>query len=209
MNSGSVRTPQSLIREYERNQAFYTKGGITVTGGEALMQIDFLLELFGLAKEKQIHTCLDTSGVTYRPGNSEYNQKLDKLMELTDLVMLDIKHIDPEAHKDLTGHENAGILAFARYLDEKQIPVWIRHVVVPGITDDPGLLTRLGAFLGTLSNVKALDVLPYHIMGVTKYEELDIPYPLKGVEPATQKQAKDAKQIILTAYWKVKKAQTA
>ena len=206
MNSGSLRSAQSLIQEYERNKAFYTTGGITVTGGEALMQIDFLLELFRLAKEQNIHTCLDTSGVTYRPGESEYNRKLDALMDVTDLVLLDIKHIDPEGHKDLTGHANDGILAFAQYLDEKNIPVWIRHVVVPGITDDPGLLTQLGTFLGTLNNVKALDVLPYHIMGVTKYEELDIPYPLKGVEPATQKQAKDAKQIILTAYWKQKRA---
>ena len=206
MNAGSVRTPQSLLREYDRNKAFYSNGGITVTGGEALMQIDFLLELFRLAKEQQIHTCLDTSGVTYRPGESEYNRKLDALMEVTDLVLLDIKHIDPEGHKDLTGHANDGILAFARYLDEKNIPVGIRHVVVPGITDDPQLLTRLGTFLGTLNNVKALDTLPYHIMGVTKYKELDIPYPLTGVEPATQKQAKDAKQIILTAYWKQKRA---
>lgn len=209
MNCGSLRSPQSLIQEYKRNKAFYSKGGITVTGGEALMQIDFLLELFRLAKEEEIHTCLDTSGVTYHPGQSDYNRKLDELMAVTDLVLLDIKHIDPEGHKDLTGYDNADILAFARYLDEKQIPVWIRHVVVPGITDDPGQLTRLGTFLGTLSNVKALDVLPYHIMGVPKYESLDISYPLKGVEPATQKQAKDAKQIILTAYWKVKKAQQA
>ena len=202
MNSGSVRSAESLIREYERNAAFYTKGGITVTGGEALMQIDFLLELFRLAKEKDIHTCLDTSGITYRPGQSSYNQKLDQLMEVTDLVMLDIKHIDPEGHKLLTGHDNAGILAFARYLEQKQVPVWIRHVVVPGITDDPALLTRLGTFIGTLSNVKALDVLPYHIMGVTKYKQLDMAYPLEGVPPATREQAADAKKIILTAYWK-------
>ena len=201
MNSGSVRSAESLIREYERNAAFYTKGGITVTGGEALMQIDFLLELFRLAKEKNIHTCLDTSGITYRPGQSSYNQKLDQLMEVTDLVMLDIKHIDPEGHKLLTGHDNAGILAFARYLEQKQVPVWIRHVVVPGITDDPALLTRLGTFIGTLSNVKALDVLPYHIMGVTKYKQLDMAYPLEGVPPATREQAADAKKIILTAYW--------
>ena len=206
MNAGSVRSAQSLINEYERNRAFYSSGGITVTGGEALMQIDFLLELFRLAKQKDIHTCLDTSGVTYHPGESEYNRKLEELMAVTDLVLLDIKHIDPQGHKELTGHDNAGILAFARYLEEKQIPVWIRHVVVPGITDDLVFLTRLGEFLGTLSNVKALDVLPYHIMGVSKYRELDIPYPLEGVEPATRNQAKEAKQIILTAYWKVRKA---
>ena len=206
MNTGSVRSAQSLIRDYERNAAFYKKGGITVTGGEALMQIDFVLELFTLAKQKNIHTCLDTSGVTYRPGQSSYNGKLDALMEVTDLVMLDIKHIDPEGHKTLTGHDNAGILAFARYLDQKGVDVWIRHVVVPGITDDEALLTRLGTFLGTLSNIKALDVLPYHIMGVTKYEQLGIDYPLKGVEPATRDQAARAKKIILTAYWKQRRS---
>ena len=202
MNAGAVRSAESLIREYERNAAFYTKGGITVTGGEALMQIDFLLELFQLAKRKNIHTCLDTSGITYHPGQSHYNEKLDELMKVTDLVMLDIKHMDPEGHRMLTGHDNAGILAFARYLDEKRVPVWIRHVVVPGITDDENLLTRLGTFLGTLSNIKALDVLPYHIMGITKYKQLDIPYPLKGIPAATKEQAAKAKKIILTAYWK-------
>ena len=121
--------------------------------------------------------------------------------------MLDIKHIDPEGHKALTGHDNAGILAFARYLEEKNVPVWIRHVVVPGITDEEGQLTRLGSFLGTLSNVKALDVLPYHIMGVTKYEQLGMEYPLKGVPPATKDQAAKAKKIILTAYWKQRRKQ--
>ena len=206
MNSGALRSAQSLLKEYERNAAFYNRGGITVTGGEALMQIDFLLELFTLARQKNIHTCLDTSGITYRPGQSSYNEKLDRLMEVTDLVMLDIKHIDPECHKDLTGHDNASVLAFAKYLDAKNIPVWIRHVVVPGITDDPVQLARLGQFLGDLNNVKALDVLPYHIMGISKYKELDLPYPLEGVEPATKQQAMDAKKIILTAYWKVKRA---
>ena len=206
MHSGAVRSAESLIREYQRNAPYYSKGGITVTGGEALMQIDFLLELFRLAKDKNIHTCLDTSGITYRPGQSDYNRKLDELMTVTDLILLDIKHIDPVAHKKLTGHDNRRILAFARYLARKDIPVWIRHVVVPGITDDPVLLMRLGQFLGTLSNVQALDVLPYHIMGVSKYQELEIPYPLEGVEPATRKQAMDAKKIILKGYWQAKKA---
>ena len=209
MNTGSRRSTQSLIQDYERNKAFYGKGGITVTGGEALMQIDFVLELFTLAKQKGIHTCLDTSGITYRPGASAYNEKLDALMEVTDLVMLDIKHIDPEGHKVLTGHDNAGILAFARYLDQRQVDVWIRHVVVPGITDDETLLARLGTFLGTLSNIKALDVLPYHVMGVVKYEQLGVDYPLKGVPAATKDQAAKAKMIILAAYWKQRKAKKA
>jgi len=206
MNTGAVRSAQSLIKDYERNAAFYKKGGITVTGGEALMQIDFLLELFQLAKQKNIHTCLDTSGITYHPGTSSYNEKLDALMAVTDLVMLDIKHIDPESHKVLTGHDNAGILAFAKYLEQKNIPVWIRHVVVPGITDGEEQLARLGAFLGTLSNIKALDVLPYHIMGITKYEQLGIEYPLNGVPPATKDQAAKAKKVILTAYWKQRRS---
>ena len=205
MRSGAVRSAESLIKEYQRNAPYYTTGGITVTGGEALMQIDFLLELFILAKQKNIHTCLDTSGITFRGDDSSYSKKLNKLMELTDLVLLDIKHIDPIEHKKLTGHDNRRILAFARYLDQKQIPVWIRHVVVPGITDDPKYLSRLGAFLGTLSNIKALDVLPYHIMGVSKYKNLGIPYPLEGVEPATQNQAREAKKIILAAYWQIRR----
>ena len=206
MRSGAVRSAESLIKEYQRNAPYYAKGGITVTGGEALLQIDFLLELFALAKEKGIHTCLDTSGITYRSEGSAYQEKLDKLMTMTDLVMLDIKHIDPEAHKELTGQDNKDILDFARYLARKNVPVWIRHVVVPGITDDPAALARLGAFIGALPNVKALDVLPYHIMGVSKYKELNLPYPLEGVEPATQAQAREAKQIILTAAWKVRRA---
>ncbi len=206
MHSGSVRSAESLLKEYDRNSAFYRKGGITVTGGEALMQIDFLLELFRLARKKNIHTCLDTSGITYNPKNTGYMEKLDALMEVTDLVMLDIKHIDPEGHRDLTGHDNAPVLAFARYLEEKKVPVWIRHVVVPGITDDPALLLRLGRFIGQFSNIKALDVLPYHILGVSKYRELDLPYPLEGVEPATQKQAMEAKKIILTGYWQIRRS---
>lgn len=204
MQTGQLRSAQSLIREFQRNAAYYAKGGITATGGEALMQIDFLLELFTLAKAQNIHTCLDTSGVTYHPGQSAYNEKLDHLMALTDLVLLDIKHIDPDAHKALTGHDNGNILAFARYLAQKQVPVWIRHVVVPGITDDPMQLARLGAFMAQLPNVASLEVLPYHVLGVSKYRQLGIPYPLEGVEAATQAQADHAKQIILAAYRQIR-----
>ena len=208
MGVGQQRSAQSLIKDYLRNAPYYAKGGITVTGGEPLMQIDFLLELFGLAKTQQIHTCLDTSGITYTPGESSYNQKLDKLMELTDLVMLDIKHMDPQAHQELTGHDNRNILAFARYLAEKKVPVWIRHVVVPGITDDARQLAQLGAFMAALPNVVSLDVLPYHVMGVSKYRQLGIPYPLEGIEAATHQQAKTARQIILTAYQQIRKKTT-
>ncbi len=186
MNAGTLMEPAYIIEQYERNISFYNGGGITVTGGEPLMQPDFLIELFTLAKEKNIHTCIDTSGIAFNPDSAVQLAKLDHLMELTDLVMLDIKHIDPEKHKSLTSQPNHRILQFAEYLNEKQVPMWIRHVVVPGITDDDKYLYDLGYFIGQFSNLKALDVLPYHTMGETKYQKLGIPYPLKGV-PAMDK----------------------
>lgn len=197
VGKGMRVSPYELIRQYERNKAFYSRGGITVTGGEPLLQIDFLLELFSLAKAKGIHTCIDTSGATYRPGESAYNRKLGDLMAITDLVMLDIKHIDPTAHEVLTGLKNDGILAFARFLEERGVPLWVRHVVVPGITDDPDQLERLGRFIAGLSNLRAIDVLPYHTMGESKYCEMGIPYPLSGVPALDKEQARAAKQIIL------------
>ena len=200
VGKGNRMSPEEIIRQFERNREFYKNGGITVTGGEPLLQIDFMLELFRLAKEKHIHTCIDTSGVTYREGESAYNQKLDALMDVTDLVMLDIKHIDSDAHRELTGHRNEGILAFAKYLESKNIPLWIRHVIVPGITDDPGEQKKLGRFIAHLKNVKALDVLPYHTMGVNKYEKLGIPYPLEGVEALPKQKAAEAKPVILASF---------
>ena len=118
-------------------------------------------------------------------------------MKYTDLVLLDIKHIDDEEHKKLTGHSNKNILEFAKYLSEKQIPVWIRHVVVPEITFKKEYLIRLGQFLKTLKNIKALDVLPYHNMAIPKYENLNIPYPLKNTPPLTKEQALEARNYIL------------
>ncbi len=201
---GTLMSPEELLAQYEKNRPFYRRGGITVTGGEPLLQVDFLIELFTLAKAKGIHTCIDTSGATYRPGDTPYNAKLDTLMSLTDLVLLDIKHTDPVAHKDLTGVTNEGITAFARYLDERHIPVWIRHVLVPGLTDGEAHLAALGRLMATLGNVKALDVLPYHTMGAVKYKQLGLPYPLDGLDAATADAALAAKQAILRAYVQAK-----
>ena len=197
IGKGREVTAQELIDEYEKNKMFYRNGGITVTGGEPLLQVDFLTELFSLAKAKGIHTCLDTSGITYSDCNTSYVQKLDELMKYTDLVMLDIKHIDREHHIRITSRDNTGIIAFARYLAEKGIPVWIRHVIVKGYTDDPEHLRALGRFIGGLKNVKALDVLPYHSMGESKYKELSIEYPLAGMEPLDKSEAQKAKNYIL------------
>lgn len=197
IGTGEEMEASYIIEQYKRNEGFYKDGGLTVTGGEPLVQIDFVLELFELCKQNNINTCIDTSGITYKPTNTEYNEKLDKLLALTDLVMLDIKHIDPEKHKELTSQPNDGILAFAELLSEKNIPIWIRHVVVPGYTDDDVYLEKLGYFIGGLKSLKALDVLPYHDMAKPKYENLGIDYVLKDVPPLDKAVALQKKQVIL------------
>ena len=201
---GDEMTVDEVLRSFYNNTAFYRKGGVTVTGGEPMMQMDFLIELFTKLRKDGVHTCLDSSGIMFRPNNPEFMEKMEKLAEVTSLVMLDIKHIDDEKHKDLTAHSNENILAFARYLDEKNIPIWIRHVIVPGITLYRDYLERLGEFMGTLSNIKALDVLPYHSMGKVKYENLKIEYPLKDTREATKDEAVAARNIILAAYKKAR-----
>lgn len=187
---------EDILDEYEGVKEF-CHGGMTVTGGEPMAQMDFVTELFRRAREKDIHTALDTSGIYFNKDNTA---KVDELLKYTSLVLLDIKHIDDEEHKKLTGHSNKRILEFARYLSDKRIPMWVRHVVVPGITFNEKYLTQLGEFLATLKNVKALDVLPYHDMAIPKYENLGIEYPLKGVPPLTKVQAMEARNIIFKAY---------
>ena len=160
------------------------------------MQIDFLIDLFKEAKAKNINTCLDTSGILF---NKNDTKKFDELIKYTGLILLDIKHIDDNEHRILTGHSNKNVLDFAKYLSENQIPVWIRHVVVPDITFNEKYLKELGKFLSTLKNIKALDVLPYHNMAIPKYEELGIEYKLKDTKPLTKEQAIEARDIILNA----------
>lgn len=197
MNAGTLMEPAYIIEQYERNIGFYKGGGITVTGGEPLMQMDFMLDLFTQAKAKNIHTCIDTSGIAFNPDNPALMEKMDRLMELTDLVMLDIKHIDPEKHRELTSQPNTNILKFAAYLNEKNVDMWIRHVIVPGITDDDKYLFQLGYFIGQFHNLKALDALPYHTMGEKKYESLGLKYKLAGVPAMDKTILLDKKQVIL------------
>lgn len=190
--------PSYIIEQYLRNEPFYgATGGLTVTGGEPLMQIDFLIDLFTLCKENHIHTCIDTSGIAFNRKNDALMPKFDKLMTLTDLVMLDIKHIDPEKHLWLTEQSNENILDFAKYLDEKGVEMWIRHVIVPTITDEDEYLFKLGEFIGQFKNLKALDALPYHTMGEVKYEKLGKEYRLKGIPAMGQKDLIAKKQVIL------------
>ena len=194
--SGREVTVSELMDEYESCKEFLKNGGITLTGGEPLAQAEFAAELFEEAHRRGIHTCLDTSGVNFG-RDREVSAKFERLISVTDLVMLDIKHIDNDRHKKLTGHGNGNILDFALWLKERTVPVWIRYVVVPTVTDDSDALFRLGEFIGGLSNLKALDVLPYHNMGESKYDTLKIEYPLKGIPAADKDDALKARNIIL------------
>lgn len=197
LNLGKEMSVEEILKSYEKNAPFYKNGGITVSGGEPLVQIDFLIELFEAAKAKNIHTCLDTSGIMYNEKNAELMVKYDRLFAATDLVMLDIKHIDNEKHLKLTKQPNTQILKFARYIDSKDVAIWIRHVVVPTITDEEKYLYDLGYFIGDLKNLKALDVLPYHTMGRDKYKELGIEYPLIDLNDLDKEDAVAAKKHIL------------
>ncbi len=206
---GTLMEPAEIIEQYLKNSPFYANGGgLTVTGGEPLMQVDFLIDLFTLAKENNIHTCIDSSGIMFNPDNAFFMEKLDKLMTLTDLVMLDIKHIDPDKHRELTLQPNHNILKFAAYLNEKKVDMWIRHVVVPGFTDDEKYLYDLGYFIGAFTNLKALDVLPYHTMGEKKYEAIGVEYRLKGVPAMDKDKLLDKKKAILDGI-KAKRAEMA
>ena len=200
MHTGNATTVDQLLSQYRKNRSFYKSGGITATGGEPLAQIEFLTELFEAAKAEGIHTCLDTSGILFTP-----DQRFDRLLASTDLVMLDIKHIDPQKHRQLTHCSNEPILAFAKYLEQRNIPLWVRHIIVEGYTDGYADLLALGRFIGSLSNLKALDVLPYHTMGVAKYQALGIPYPLEGIPPLNVSEAIRAKEHILEGIRQAKK----
>ena len=194
---GEQTTTDELLEKALRYRSYWgDKGGITVSGGEALMQMEFVTELFEKAHAMGINTCLDSSAQPFT-RKSPWFDNFQKLMAVTDTILLDIKHIDDAEHKKLTGASNKNILAFAQFLSEKQIPVWIRHVVVKDITLNEKYLKELGCFLKTMKNIKALDILPYHNMAIPKYEALGINYPLKNTPPTTKEEAIWARDIIL------------
>ncbi len=168
-------------------------GGVTVSGGEPLWQAGFVYELFSILKSHGVHTALDTSGIMFNP---EEKEAFDKLMSVTDLVLLDIKHIDDKEHIKLTRHSNKNVLAFAEYLSDIGKPMWIRHVLVPGITDNDEYLKRLAEFIKSLKTVERIEVLPYHTMGEVKYKSLCMDYPLRGVEPPSKERVENAKRIL-------------
>lgn len=187
-------TVEEILCIYEKNRTYYQKGGLTATGGEPLMQLPFLTQLFEKAKQRSIHTCLDTSGILYREHlKAEY----ERLFASVDLILLDLKHSDPQGHKHLTGHSQNPVLEFLSAACKSQIPVIIRHVILEGITDSPKELEGIGRIIAEYPNIKGLEVLPYHNMGEQKYQELQMDYPLKGMENLPKEKAEQARKIIL------------
>ena len=181
IDGGTPMTVKTLLKEIKKYKNYFgNEGGVTVTGGEPLLQIDFVIALFKALKKQKIHTCLDTSGICFQ---RQQIKKYNELLRYVDLVLLDIKHIDSIQHKHLTGHNNENILAFAEYLSINKKPMWVRFVLVPGVTDHLKDIQKLRTFLNTLKNVVKVEVLPYHTLGEKKYTELGVKYRLQGVKP--------------------------
>ena len=191
-NAGTEYTISYLINKINRFTSYIkaSNGGVTISGGEPLLQAKNLTVLFQTLKKKGIHTCLDTSGAL------PINDEIKELLNYTDLVLLDIKHIDDEKAKALTGVSNKNELAFARYLSDNKIPMWIRQVLLPGYTDDESDLKRLKEFIDTLSGVERVEILPYHDYGKFKWEELGEKYELDDVKAPTQEEIDRAKKIL-------------
>lgn len=194
---GTEYTADDVAKRAVRYKNYFGKdGGVTVTGGEPLLQIEFVTELFELLKKQGVHTCVDTSGFTFQKDNPRSVELHEKLLQSTDLVLLDIKHIDDTACKELTGQSNRNTLEFAKFVSEKGKKLWIRQVLVPNLTDDEKSLQQTRAFIDTLNTVEKVEVLPYHTMGVVKYEKLGIAYPLVGVQSPTKESVQKAKAIL-------------
>lgn len=196
MEGGTAWTAKDLFKRVYRYKTYWREnGGLTVSGGEALLQMDFVTALFTLAKQEGVHTAVDTSGNPFSM-EPEYLEKFDRLMQVTDLFILDMKEMNEEKHRKLTGCSNENILAMARYLSDHGKEMWIRHVLVPGLTDAEGDLQALADFLKELKTVSRTEILPYHTLGLFKWENLGIPYSLTDVPAPTEEEIQRAKRIL-------------
>ena len=196
LSEGEEWTAEALFQKCWRYHTYWrNNGGITVSGGEPLLQIDFLIEFFKLAKQKGVNTTLDTAGNPFTL-EEPFIGKFEELMQYTDLVMLDLKQTDAAAHKKLTGWDNGNILEMARWLSDHGKDMWIRRVLVPGVTDGEEELKQLKQFIDSLKTVKRVEILPYHTLGQLKWENLNIPYPLEDVPTPTPEQVAEAEAIL-------------
>lgn len=200
-NSYEEAPAESLKKALRYRSYWKDNGGITVSGGEALLQLDYVTELFRLARAEGVHTTLDTSGNPFT-REEPFFSKFNELMKYTDLFLLDIKHIDSEKHKALTHWDNSNILDLARYLSDNGKKMWIRHVLVPGYTDDEEDLEKLRDFVKSLKTVDRFEILPYHTLGVFKWKELGMDYTLEDVAPPTGEQIERANNILETKEYK-------
>lgn len=190
---GEQLSVEDILSRFNENRAFYQDGGITASGGEPLLQLPFLTELFATAKAQHIHTCLDTAGAPFSPSRAaEYEPLANSL----DLVLLDIKHATDAGHRALTGASLSHTLAFAHWLEERHIPMRIRHVVVPNLTDSSDELKALAHLVRQFSNVEAVEVLGYHTLGKAKYARLGLPYPLGDTPDLSEEALKHARSIL-------------
>ena len=191
LHGGSTYSLEEIVSKVLRYQNYIMpNGGVTISGGEPLLQTPFLIELFTILKEHHIHTCIDNS------GSFDLTEDIKKLIDLTDLFLLDIKCINDKKCMDLTGISNKKELAFAQYLSDHHKPLWIRQVLVPGITDDPQDLLQLRDFISSLKTVEKIEILPYHDLGKFKWEQLGCQYPLEGYKTATKEDVEKAKAIL-------------
>lgn len=200
--NAKVRSSEEMLKEALNYRTYWGKrGGITVSGGEPLLQMAFLIDLFKRAKAAGVNTTLDTCGQPFTFKEPFFSQ-FKELMHYTDLVLFDIKHIDVKGHQILTGHTNKNILEMADYLSEIGKPVWIRHVLVPHRNDTDEYLAALDKFIKSLHNVDKVEVLPYHTMGAYKWADLGMKYPLEGIDPPTKERIENANQLLHTADYK-------
>ena len=194
--AGKEYSTQEVFNEIMKYKNYIKRGGVTVSGGEPLIQIDFLIELFTMLKKENIHTCIDTTGIMFDKTNNDLLKKYDKLLEVTDLFIVDIKHIEEEPHKELTGVSMKNPFNFINYLNDNNKDLWIKVVLVDGYTNDVKVLTKIKSFINTLSNVSRVEVLPYHTLGVNKYEEMGIKYPFKYKKRPSNEDIERAKEIL-------------
>lgn len=187
-------SPKDVLARALRYRDYWgEKGGITVSGGEPLLQSEFVAELFELAHAEGVTTCLDTSGGSFKRGDAA----IERLIAATDTVLLDIKAFDPLLHREVTGADNSQILDLARYLSEKGVSTWIRRVIVPDLTDGEDDLRKTGEFIRSLKNIERVEVLPYHDFGVEKWRSLGLEYPLEGVPPADEAAVQRARKFVM------------
>ncbi|MCH1624292.1 pyruvate formate-lyase-activating protein [Fredinandcohnia quinoae] len=198
LKAGKEMSVTDIMKDIKTYLPFFqaSNGGVTVSGGEPLLQVEFLIELFKECKKLGIHTTIDSSGGCFN-RSPHFLEGLKELLTVTDLILLDLKEIDTVKHKYLTGMGNEHILDFAKYLSDKKVPVWIRHVLVPTISDNDEDLMKLSAFIKTLENVEKIEILPYHKLGIYKWKNLGLEYKLEGVEPPTEERVKNAEQILI------------